>query len=246
MSKSESISNLAAALVKAQSEFPAIPRNKQVTVTGQKGSYKFYYAPFEDILRAVRPALNSNGLGFTQSAAGDRLCTIILHQSGEWMLHEVGIVNPQGTAQSYGSALTYSRRYGFCTAFGIQADDDDDANAADGNTVTQQEHKPKDERNPLTAMKEDAFAALPLHRRESIRRIQTDLESLLSEGGRDREAAQIAEALSMEEQLALSSLMGSKERAALKKAIRELRGETSEPQKVDRNTRAGAPARIPQ
>jgi hypothetical protein len=243
MNQTNTIANISAALVKAQSEFPAIPRNKQVTVTGQKGSYKFFYAPFEDILRAVKPALVANGLGFSQSASGDRLVTKILHGSGEWMECEVGIVNPSGTAQSYGSALTYSRRYGFCAAFGIQADDDDDANAADGNTIADAQHKPL--KNPLSEMKEDAFSLLSPARKEVIRRTQIDLEALLSEGGRDREAAQIAEGLSIEDQLALSSLMGSKERAALKQAIRELRGEARESQKVDRSTRAGAPARTP-
>jgi hypothetical protein len=102
-----------------------------------------------------------------------------------------------------------------------------------------------DGRNPLTAMKEDAFNAMPPAKKEIIRRTQADLEALLSEG-RNREAAQIAESLEMDDQLALSCLMGSKERAALKKAIQELRGETRTPKLVDRNTRAGAPAGTPQ
>ncbi len=102
MNRSESISKLVAALVAAQHEFPAIPRNKEVTVSGQRGSYKFSYAPFEDILRAVRPAFTKHGLGFTQEAVGDKLITTILHRSGEWLDREVAHINPAGTAQSYG------------------------------------------------------------------------------------------------------------------------------------------------
>lgn len=115
-----------------------------------------------------------------------------------------------------------------------------------GEDLPSGEHDDHDDRSPLVAMKEDAFNALPPAKKEMIRRTQVDIEALLSEGGRDLEAARIVEALPMDEQLALSFLMGSKERAALKKAIQDLRGEVREPKKVDRNTRAGAPARMPQ
>ena len=53
---------LAAALAKAQSEFPPIPRDKTVTVqTKAGGSYTFSYAPLDTVLGAVRGPLTSNG-----------------------------------------------------------------------------------------------------------------------------------------------------------------------------------------
>jgi hypothetical protein len=155
------------------------------------------------VVDAIKPALAEHGLSFVQgphdAEHAAKVETILLHESGEWMsLGEVTVPVTKIDAHGFGSALTYARRYGLLAAFGV-APEDDDGNAA----ATATEH-PAKMRNPLPEMKEDAFNALPPARKESIRRIQIDLEALLSEGGRDREAAQIAEALTMEEQLALS------------------------------------------
>lgn len=219
MTQSESIAKLVLALVKAQSEFPAIPRNKEVTVTGQRGSYKFSYAPFEDILRAVKPHLHGNGLGFTQSANGDKLITTILHESGEWMEREIGIINPSGTAQSYGSALTYSRRYGFCAAFGIQADDDDDANAADGNTVTQTKERGTAKPGTPEEQKRAAFEDASPEQQEFLRKIAADIAALLTEDRADDAYGFLeAQRLELEEKMGLWFLLDSKQRAALKKS----------------------------
>lgn len=155
MNRSESIANLAAALCKAQAEFPAIPRNKEVTVTGQKGSYKFSYAPFEDILRHTKEARVKNGLAFTQSATDKELHTVIIHSSGEFFTSSVPLVLQSGGPQAMGSAITYARRYGFCDAFGIQADDDDDGNAAEGNHVQTSQKAPSS--LSAAAVKADAF-----------------------------------------------------------------------------------------
>lgn len=142
MNRSDCIANLAAALAKAQSEFPPIPRSKNVKVTSKRTgqTYTFKYAPFEDILRATKDARVSNGLAFVQSATGELMETTILHKSGEWITSTVPMIRGYQGLQEMGSELTYVSRYGFCKAFGIQADDDDDGNAADGNHV--EEKKP--------------------------------------------------------------------------------------------------------
>ena len=211
MNSSQNLQNLAAAMVKAQSELPAIPRSRTVKVVGQKGSYEFAYAPFEEIIRHVRPILSKNGLAFTQGASGDKLVTTVLHASGEWISHETAIVNVQGTAQSYGSALTYAKRYGFCGAFGIQADDDDDGNAADGNTVEAKKNGiGAGPRHSAGEEKQRAWNDMPADEQEFLRSILADLRALLDENRADDAYGFLrAKRLDVEEQLAIQYLIGT-------------------------------------
>lgn len=127
-----------AALSAAQSEFPPIPRSKEVSVRTDKGAYKFKYAPLEAIFSAVRPALSKNGLSVfhrIEYHEGRALIVAVLaHKEGGFV--ECPFVLPlAGKMQEQGSALTYGRRYTLQCVLGIAADDDDDANAADGNHI---------------------------------------------------------------------------------------------------------------
>jgi hypothetical protein len=136
METSENINELASALSKAQAAFKPITRDKTVTVrTKTGGSYSFSYAPLEAILRAVQPALAAHGLALTQSIEGEYLVTTLW--LGAKCLHNaVKIIVGDGGPQAYGSALTYARRYGVTLLLCVCADDDDDGNAAEGNTAT--------------------------------------------------------------------------------------------------------------
>ena len=57
--------------------------------------------------------------------------TMLLHKSGEWIISEVSApfekLKNMNIYQIAGSAITYLRRYGLATAFGIAADEDTDA-----------------------------------------------------------------------------------------------------------------------
>lgn len=130
------IGALAAALAKAQAEFPTIPRDKEVTVqTTKGGTYKFKYAPLDTIIAAVRGPLSANGLAVTQLLDGGDLVTMLLHDSGASLAGRV--VLPTGEAiQQFGSAVTYLRRYALQAMLGIAAEEDDDGNAAAGNKAT--------------------------------------------------------------------------------------------------------------
>lgn len=134
---------LAAALAKAQSSFPAIPRDKEVTVTMDKGgSYKFKYAPLDSILTATRPALSANGLAVAQLLDSDAdgapaLVTMLLHSGGASLTARTPIPFAEGAkVQAFGSAITYLRRYALQAMLGIAAEEDDDGNRASGNTAT--------------------------------------------------------------------------------------------------------------
>lgn len=127
------------ALAAAQAAFMPIRRDKTVTVrTKAGGTYSFSYAPLEAILRATLPALNKNGFALVQHVEADFLVTTLYHAEGH-LSGSVKVMVTDNGAQAYGSALTYSRRYGATLLLGICADDDDDGNGADGNTVTHSE-----------------------------------------------------------------------------------------------------------
>jgi hypothetical protein len=122
---SESIKNLAAALAKAQSSYPPIPRDKTVEVVAKSGArYKFAYAPLDTIMEKIRPTLKESGLAFMQSLNGESLTTTILHSSGEWLESDpMPIrVDSQGS-QALGSAISYARRYALTAILGLVTED---------------------------------------------------------------------------------------------------------------------------
>lgn len=136
-----SIGAISAALAAAQGEFGAIVRDKTVSVTMRSGGkYTFSYAPLESILHAVKPALAKNGLALTQALRriGKRefVETTLRHSSGQSLSNLIPIFVKDEGPQAYGSALTYARRYGVTLLLCISADDDDDGNAAEGNSAS--------------------------------------------------------------------------------------------------------------
>src|ERR1041385_7580913 len=98
---------LAAALAKAQAEFPVVAKSREVTVRTQGGqSYSFVYAPLDTILAATRGPLTKNGLALTQLLIGGELVTRLLHTSGGVLESRLAV--PQGgRMQELGSAITY-------------------------------------------------------------------------------------------------------------------------------------------
>lgn len=129
---------LAASLAKAQAAFPAIPRDRKVTVKTRSGDqYTFKYAPLDTILSAVRAPLSANGLAISQMLEGDALVTVLLHESGAHLQGTVPLPHNNGdTVQQLGSAITYLRRYALQAILGIASEEDDDGNAASGNRAT--------------------------------------------------------------------------------------------------------------
>jgi hypothetical protein len=126
---------IAAALAKAQSQFPTITRDKTVTVTTKAGgSYSFKYAPLDSILAAVRKPLSDNGLALVQLLDHESLVTMLIHESGASLSGRTALIQTSDI-QALGSAITYLRRYAIQALLGIAAEEDDDGNRAAGNTV---------------------------------------------------------------------------------------------------------------
>ncbi len=123
MKCSESQTALVGALLKARQAFPKIGKTKE----GQAGNRRFKYAPLDEVLDAVMPALYANGLLLTQGTDGNDLVTRLDHVSGEWREHRMPINAEHANMQSYGSERTCRRRYAIQPMLGIVTEDDTDA-----------------------------------------------------------------------------------------------------------------------
>jgi hypothetical protein len=139
MNTSASVQDLIAALVKARAAFPAILKNRKVTVSTSHGKYDFEYADLSTILEAVVAPLAEHGLVIVSSVeasdtGGVRVTTSLYHVSGQWMATTLS-AGPCQDIQKYGSALSYLRRYGMCALLGIAGESDDDGNQTVGNAV---------------------------------------------------------------------------------------------------------------
>ena len=137
--QSATIGKLTEALSKFQGSVQQPKLNKSVTVkTNGGGSYKFQYADLGACGAAAAPKLLENGLAVFQTIQGQLLVTTLSHTSGEFVNSQMPL-NQQTlfstSFQSIGSMITYMKRYAYCAILGLVADDDDDANAACGNTV---------------------------------------------------------------------------------------------------------------
>ncbi|NBX20707.1 MAG: hypothetical protein EBR58_04690 [Betaproteobacteria bacterium] len=121
-----------------QQEVPVIHKGTQ--------GFGYSYADLPAIFEKINPLLAKHGLGFTQllnSKDGENyLVTLVFHiESGENI--ESQIILPQVTLkgmndyQSFGSGVTYFRRYALSSALGLVTDKDTDASGE------QVKHEPK-------------------------------------------------------------------------------------------------------
>ena len=134
MTRSDSIAQIAPALVAAQAAFPPIVKD------GKNPAFRSKYATLDGIMAAIRPALAANGLAVVQGAIhpetdGGKLVglaveSILIHASGEWMATMVPVPVTKSDAHGLGSALSYGRRYGVSALLALTTDEDDDGNAA--------------------------------------------------------------------------------------------------------------------
>jgi len=148
--------NIAKALVAVSAEMPHVPLDATVRVrTRTGGEYSFKYATLGNIMSIVRPILAKYKLAILQKLEDGSLTTKIIHESGEYEQATVTLPFSDGmTVQERGSVITYLRRYQIVNMLNIVADEDDDANAADGNDIREKKtkgpvfHAPKQELPP--------------------------------------------------------------------------------------------------
>lgn len=130
--------NLWKSLASFQQEVPVIHKGTQ--------GYGYSYADLPKIFEVVNPLLKKHGLGFTQlldtKEGIDYICTVIFHvESGETLESKVAIpqveLKGMNDYQSFGSGVTYFRRYALSSALGLVTDKDTDASGE------QVKHEPK-------------------------------------------------------------------------------------------------------
>jgi hypothetical protein len=124
MKSSDSITKIAAALVKAQSEITFASKD------AQNPHFKNRYADLPAVIDAVKPALNKHGIAFVQSPSPSddgrlHLTTRLIHESGEWLQDTAVCPLSKADPQGFGSAMTYLRRYSLAAITGLYQDDDD-------------------------------------------------------------------------------------------------------------------------
>jgi hypothetical protein len=135
---SQSISNLAAALAKAQIELVNPEKSLTATIqpSGPGGKEQtFSYASLSSGLDIVRKTLGQHEIATVQTTAVDQttglinLTTLLAHSSAEWIASDwpVCSVIETDTPHRMGAALTYARRYALFTLVGIAGEDDLDA-----------------------------------------------------------------------------------------------------------------------
>lgn len=137
---SEQINEIAAALAKAQGEFPKIAKNKTgkvrgSTKDGKSYEYSYSYADIADVISAIAPVLSKHGIGYIQPTyltdTGIFICTRLIHSSGQWMESDYPVSGVTGDHQKMGGAMTYARRYSLCAIVGVAAEEDTDGDGAD-------------------------------------------------------------------------------------------------------------------
>ena len=129
MKTSESIKQLAPALLKAQREI------KDVVKDGLNPHFKSKYATLDSVIGVCKESLNANGIVFAQGGEETNgellvLYTRLMHESGEWIESRLAMKPVKADPQGIGSCITYARRYALSAICGVASEDDDDGNAA--------------------------------------------------------------------------------------------------------------------
>lgn len=218
MLKSESINELAAALVKAQAAMTFAKKDSA------NPFFKSKYADLSAVVEAIKKPLADNGLAYTQATDIDEhggviVETTLMHSSGQWVESRLRMMPVKNDPQGIGSCITYARRYGLQSLVGLPADDDD-GNAASGNATNANGtkkglgvHKPTD----------GAMASLSPETQTRIADLATSVRDFIAQDMPEDAHIVIDEAaLEGEEKVALWSLLDSKTRTALKKVQQNL------------------------
>jgi hypothetical protein len=127
MPQSNSVNVIAPALAKAQAKFEKITKNR----VGQEGNQKFPYSTLSQVLEAVKPPLNEQGIFLSQPIVVDdkgsqRVTTKV--QLGDEFIATDGVLLSAGLvgSKAFGREVTYSKRYDLMSFLGVCAEDDDE------------------------------------------------------------------------------------------------------------------------
>lgn len=156
---SPTLGKLAAALAKAQGEFPVAEQSGtgKVGKIGSQRSYK--YSTLADMVAATRAPLAKHGLAVVQLPTLDSpgwaiVRTTLVHESGEWIAGAVAVPSTAefgAAAHVIGSAISYARRYGYGSLLAIVTEDDDGSAAQDHAQERAQQQRAPESRGDAAA-----------------------------------------------------------------------------------------------
>lgn len=129
------IQNLCKALIKFHNTGAAAKKS------ANNPFFKSKYASLEEVIETVRAEAGKVGLTFTQLINFDEayedakpvmyVTTIVMHESGEFVKGRTPILTKDpADPQKMGSGITYAKRYGLQSAFGLPSEDDDGNSAS--------------------------------------------------------------------------------------------------------------------
>ena len=136
-----------AKVIKAIAEFR---RENFIKATGKNQMIRsntggIKYATLNDVLKVLE-STNKFGIEWYQNFNSPYLMTTIMHlESGEFIESLIELKTEKETYHSFGSAISYLRRYSLITMFGLQDSDDD------GNMTLRGKPKPKNLENYVTS-----------------------------------------------------------------------------------------------
>jgi len=108
----------------------------KVDKSGKNPMFKSEYNTLNDVLNAL-DNIQQYGLDFSQHVQSNTLVTTVMHlESGEWFDSVMDLNTEKETYQSYGSCLSYLRRYALMTMFGLRSTDDDGNSSLRGRKVS--------------------------------------------------------------------------------------------------------------
>lgn len=125
---------LFAALAAAQMKFKSIERTLTAKIASARANYTYAYAPLDEVLQAIRPALAEEGIAIMQfllTLNGSVVVrTLLGHKTGCYIWNDLRAVSMGNDPQSIGSATMYLRRYGLMAITGCAPGYEDDDGAA--------------------------------------------------------------------------------------------------------------------
>jgi len=184
-----------------QSKCPIIVKTREVFDKSNKLRYRF--APLDAIVAKVKSPLKKHGFSYTiKTKQENSSVTAIVeahHVAGHTESTEFTVPIDadayMNAAQKVASALTYSKRYAFCNAFGILTGDEDDDARAQGNGKKPENKDPLQspqalQSNPSSTITEAAIPVAEDQASES--RPYAEIMAILNAKEKSREGPMIA------------------------------------------------------
>lgn len=217
MTRSDSIANLAAALVAAQGEL------KNPAFDSKNPHFKNAYASLQSVRDTVTPVLAKHGLAVTQllgaSEHGPCCETMLVHKSGEFLASTLALPVDRNNAQGYGSAFSYARRYALMAIVGVVGEPDDDGNQAS-----------KEPARPAAGIhipaNRTATVELSAEREQHVKEVLLKVLDWFAADSADDAYLELENAgLDADEKVYLWNFLDSKQRSAIKAAGKNMRKE---------------------